>query len=155
MHTSLSFVLQVCLVGLCVVLFKVVQFGASCWRARRRFQASPVPGPQPASKIIGKLQDSVMLLNFSRSCSQLQDLVHAGSCTKDAAGFHTYLTIPSVSSSTKCALSSLWQDMCPRSWGQRMLGCSPSGPTPMARYTSCKYWTTSCWCSQTLPASCN
>lgn len=132
MHAAALLLLPASVLVCCTLLVKAAQFAAGCWRAHRRFSDSPIPGPKPASRLLGR--------ELSCSCS-----MHGRSAVPGASANHT-----------RCMRRNrpaCLQATFPKSWGPRMPGCSRSGQTRMAPCTSSECWTTFCWSAQTQTRS--
>lgn len=74
MHAAALLLLHASVLVCCsTLLVKAAQFAAGCWRAHRRFSDSSIPGPKPASRLLGQnivLQSSMHGRSDPRSSCQ-------------------------------------------------------------------------------------
>jgi hypothetical protein len=69
MHFLINILLQTALLVCCGLLAKALRFAAGCWKAHRQLVNSPIPGPKPASMVIGEQYLWLLFLYFTRLSS--------------------------------------------------------------------------------------
>lgn len=127
MHILLVRLLQGVAIAVILALGRLAKFVGRCLLARRRFLASPLPGPPLSNALLGEVGQPAdvfrLLFPWLLMCTTCAGCQPVSDCTLSAA----------APSHTNHAAQQSYQAMCRPSWAPRERGPFQRGPASLAQ----------------------